>query len=38
MLLNKNISHAPEVEGAGNKGQNENLNIDKKEDKADVKE
>ena len=38
MLLNKNISHAPEVEGADKKGQNENLNIDKKEDKADVKE
>jgi len=37
-LLNKNISHAPEVEGADKKGQNENLNIDKKEDKADVKE
>ena len=38
MLLNKNISHAPEVEGVDKKGQNENLNIDKKEDKADVKE
>ena len=37
-LLNKNISHAPEVEGVDKKGQNENLNIDKKEDKADVKE
>ena len=38
MLLNKNISHAPEVEVVDKKGQNENLNIDKKEDKADVKE
>ena len=39
MLLNKNISHAPEeINGYDKKGQNENLNIDKKEDKADVKE
>ena len=39
MLLNKNISHAPEeINGYDNKGQNENLNINKKEDKADVKE
>ena len=37
-LLNKNISHSSEIEGVGNKGQNENLNINEKEDKADVKE